>query len=160
MGKTMDADPASETECAGRSTQSGAPVDKFAPGAMRYVPSWYAKTGYTVAEAATSLGLRVLSRSEIRAGAIPTAEIHERSNPHSYWCVPLRERFASLRDITPSRATILALGDFDECEAAIEKDGDGTCRIAVVYVGEPPEIGERVWVTVDDDNRLCVTGRE
>lgn len=50
----------------------------------RNVPSYYAKRGHSVADAAKSLGLRVLGRRE--TGDV-VAEIHEQGMSGSYLCV-------------------------------------------------------------------------
>lgn len=51
-------------------------------GTEREVPSYYALPGYSVADAAKSLGGRVLSRREPTTNVF--AEVHETGGP-SYW---------------------------------------------------------------------------
>jgi hypothetical protein len=51
------------------------------------VPSYYARRGHSVDEAAKSLGLRVLGRRENGLRDDIAAEIHESGSPGTFLCV-------------------------------------------------------------------------
>ncbi len=79
-----------ETKAAKRSTANGSPQTHAVSGTAGYyeVPSYYARPGYSVDEAAKSLGLRPLSRRENVQRDDILAEIHERGGA-CFRCVRL-----------------------------------------------------------------------
>lgn len=78
-----------DTACCKRSTSNGQPADvlAYSPDASYLVPSYVTKPGRSVADAAKSLGLRVLGRREDKDTGEVVAEIHERG-AGGFLCVP------------------------------------------------------------------------
>lgn len=79
----------SETPKAKRSTINGELQTSSIGGTAGYynVPSYYAKRGFSIDEAAASLGLRALSRRERGVRDDVLAEIHDGSGSGSFPCV-------------------------------------------------------------------------
>lgn len=79
----------SETKAAKRSTVNGVPQTCRTEGSAGgyAVPSYFARRGFSIDDAARSLGLRVLGRRDDVARDDVVAELHEQGGSMSFRCV-------------------------------------------------------------------------
>lgn len=114
-----------QTESARWSTINGIPQFHAVAGTAGYynVPSYVARRGYSIADAAKSLGLRVLTRREVGVRDDVLAEIHEAGAAGSFLCVaasvaPGADRSRPIGSTSPARtavyrAQLAAMSDAD-----------------------------------------------